>query len=136
MNIRYQDSADGVEAHQLQGFFVGWSIRPSCDNHLRLLRSSTKIALAIADDDAVVGFGTALSDGVAAAYIPFLEVLPSHQRQGIGSELLRRLLDSLVDLYMVDLSCDPDVGAFYESLGMTPGSAMMIRRRDALESLS
>ena len=32
----------------------------------------------------VVGFVTAISDGVLSAYIPFLEVLPEYKSIGIG----------------------------------------------------
>ena len=43
----------------------------------------------------VLGFVTAISDGVLSAYIPLLEVLPSFQGQGLGRELVRRMLASL-----------------------------------------
>ena len=43
---------------------------------------------------------------------------PTHQGQGIGSELVRRMLDTLKAIYMIDLICDPDVQPFYERLGM------------------
>ncbi|WP_407666821.1 GNAT family N-acetyltransferase [Nakamurella alba] len=80
----------------------------------------------------MVGFVTAVSDGVLAAYLPLLEVLPEFQGQGIGSELVRRMLDLLGGLYMVDVVTDPDVVPFYERFGMVPGTALMLRRRDLL----
>jgi hypothetical protein len=36
----------------------------------------------------VVGFITAISDGVLTAYVPFLEVLPAHRRQGVANPQL------------------------------------------------
>jgi GNAT superfamily N-acetyltransferase len=80
------------------------------------LRGSSHVVLA-RDGARVVGFVTAISDGVLSAYIPLLEVRPEYQRQGIGTELVRRLLDVLRGLYMVDLVCDEDVVPFYERLG-------------------
>lgn len=68
-----------------------------------------------------------MSDGVLSAYIPLLEVLPEAQRQGIGSELTRRMLASLDHLYMVDLLCDRDVQPFYARLGMHEATGMMKR---------
>ena len=38
------------------------------------------------------GFVTALSDGDFAAFIPLLEVFPEYHGQGVGSELVTRLL--------------------------------------------
>lgn len=131
MAICYTHSLDGVTPEQLQGFFVGWPNPPSPETHLRLLEGSYRIVLAVEGDTGrVVGFITAISDGVLSAYIPLLEVLPSHQGLGIGQELVRRLLDGLKDLYMVDLLCDSDLQPYYERLGMTGGAGMMIRHYD------
>ena len=71
----------------------------------------------------------AISDGILYAFIPLLEVLPSHRGRGIGSELVTRLLDELNDFYAVDLMCDPELQPFYARFGMQPLPAMIIRRR-------
>src|SRR5215813_760106 len=113
--IQYTDSLAGVEAQDLTGFFVGWPNPANTETHLRILQGSYKIWLAF-DNKKVVGFITAISDGVLAAFIPLLEVLPEYQGQGIGLELTRRMLDSLKHLYSIDLMCDEDVQPFYEKL--------------------
>lgn len=119
----------------LTGFFVGWPHPPSPERHLQLLQQSNHVCLAIdrsADsfNSRVVGFITALSDGVLAAYISLLEVLPSYQGQGIGKELTRQMLHQLQHLYMVDLLCDPPLQRFYSRCGMNPTTGMMIRNYD------
>lgn len=128
INIRYVESAAEVAPGQLEGFFVGWPNPPSPHTHLRLLHASDHIVLALDDmTNAVVGYVTALSDGVLCAYISSLEVLPAYQGHGIGSELVRRLLAQLSSLYMIDLICDPDVQPFYARLGLRPASGMIVR---------
>lgn len=77
----------------------------------------------------VAGFITAISDEVLSAYIPFLEVLPEYQRQGIGRKLARLMLQQLRGLYMIDLLCDKDLQPFYRRLGLSQASGMMIRDR-------
>ena len=110
------------------GFFEGWPDPPSVHTHLRILKSSAEVVLAIDDTtNAPVGFITAISDGVLAAYIPLLEVLPPHRGRGIGRELVRRMLDRLDGLYMVDVVCDEDVFPFYERAGLRPYTAMIHR---------
>lgn len=132
MSVRYVESADDVEPSELGGFFVGWPAPPSPERHLELLRGSDHVVLA-RDGRRVVGFVTAISDGVLSAYVPLLEVLPEYQGQGIGSELMRRLLRRLEGLYMVDLSCDADLEPFYARLGLrTFDRAMGLRNRSAL----
>ena len=103
---------------------------PSPERHLALLRGSHAVELAL-EGDAVVGFVTAISDGVLSAFIPLLEVLPAYQHQGIGTELVRRLLLQLDDFYMIDLCCDSDLEPFYSALGFqTVDRGMGVRRRE------
>jgi ribosomal protein S18 acetylase RimI-like enzyme len=130
--IVYTDALSTIEATHLKGFFVGWGNPPDADTHLRILHGSYKVWLALESESGqVVGFINAISDGVLAAFIPLLEVLPAYQGQGIGKELAQRMLASLGDLYAVDLICDSDVQPFYEKLGMHPYSAMIQRNYHA-----
>lgn len=129
--ITYRDELDNVTPQQLAGgFFVGWPQPPTPATHYQILLHSALIGLACSADGMVVGWITAISDGISCAYIPHLEVLPTYQGQGIGSELVRRLLIRLRHLYMVDLVCDPEVQPFYERLGFQPWSAMVLRNYD------
>ncbi|HNP72916.1 MAG TPA: GNAT family N-acetyltransferase [Kouleothrix sp.] len=126
--IMFQDTLDGITAEHLRGFFVGWPDPPTPETHYQLLRHSQHIILAIDDQSQhVVGFVTALSDGILCAYIPLLEILPGYQDQGIGSELMRRMLARLHDLYMIDLLCDVELQPFYAKVGMRPATGMMFR---------
>jgi ribosomal protein S18 acetylase RimI-like enzyme len=130
--IAYADDLAGMQARHLAGFFVGWPKPPSAERHLALLRGSSHVVVA-REGERVVGFVTAISDGVLSAYIPLLEVLPEYQGRGIGAELVRRLLGRLDGLYMVDLCCDEDVVGFYERLGLSRWDAGMgLRNREGL----
>ena len=129
--ITYTDSIKGRTPESLKGFFVGWPNPPSPEKHLELLAGSDEIVLAIDEDDGqVVGFVTAISDGILSAYIPLLEVLPGYQKQGIGRELMRRMQEKLDGFYMVDLISDERVRPFYEKFGMRASCGMCIRRFD------
>lgn len=128
MAIRYLDSAGKIAERQLPGFFVGWLDPPAPKTHLAILMGSDHVVLAYDDEiERVVGFITAISDGVLSAYIPLLEVLGPYRGQGIGSELVRRMLDQLDGLYMIDLLCAPVLEPFYARVGFKSGFGMMIR---------
>jgi ribosomal protein S18 acetylase RimI-like enzyme len=130
--VTYKDTPKEVTPADLEGFFVGWPRPPAPERRLELLRGSDLVSLAF-EDSTLVGFVTAVSDGVLAAYIPFLEVLPSHQGQGIGSRLVGRILDRLDELYMVDVVCDAALEPFCERLGFqTLDRGMGLRRRDRI----
>jgi len=128
--ITYTTSLDGITpAHLRGGFFVGWPNPPSPETHVRILQGSAYVVLAF-DGANVVGFITAISDGVLAAYIPLLEVLSPYEGQGIGTELVRRMFDQLQHIYVIDLICDADVQPFYDRLGMTRHTGMIKRNYD------
>jgi GNAT superfamily N-acetyltransferase len=133
--LRYATSIDGITAADLDGgFWVGWPSPPTPEQHLALLEGSEVIVLAVDDESGgVVGFVTAIGDGVLAAYLPLLEVLPEWQGRGIGSELVRRVLAELDPRYMVDLVCDEDLVPFYARLGFMPYRGMLRRDRSAIE---
>lgn len=117
--ITYVSSAEHIKPSQLTGFFVGWPNPPSPETHLEILRRAFHVELAVDDETGqVVGFINAVGDGILSAYLPLLEVLPAYQGRGIGSELVKRMLASLKQYYMVDLICDPELQAFYERFGM------------------
>ena len=127
--IDYTDSLVGIRPEQLEGFFVEWPHPPSPETHLRLLAGSDHVLLALdLETERVIGFVTALTDGVLSGFIPLLEVLPAYQGQGIGQALMSRMLDRLAHLPNVDLLCDPDVVPFYERFGMKPVQGMVLRR--------
>jgi GNAT superfamily N-acetyltransferase len=133
-HIRYTAGLDGIEPARFDGFFEGWPTRPGPDVLYRALAAAYRRVLALddGDDGRVVGFVLATGDGVLSAAIPLLEVLPSHRGRGVGTELMRRILEQLGDLYMVDLACDPELQAFYEGLGFRPILGMAIRRPEVL----
>lgn len=124
--MKYIKGIDGIKEEQVDGFFVGWPNPPSNNRFLDMLRGSFFTYLAL-DGNKVVGFVNVISDGVLSAYIPLLEVLPSHQGKGIGSKLMTLAIEDLKTLYMIDLACDPDKKSYYEQLGFTEATCMMIR---------
>lgn len=128
IQLKYQDTLDGITPQLLHGFFSGWKHPHTPETHLRILQGSDHVVLAI--DGAtgqVAGFVTALSDHVQAAFIPLLEVLPYYRGQGVGSELMRRMLSELEGTPAIDLTCAPELQSFYRRFGMTPSTGMVLR---------
>ena len=125
--ITYADSVDGITPEMLRGFFQDWKRPRSPESHLRILRNSDYVVLAVdSETQRVVGFVTAITDHVQSAFIPLLEVLPEYQNQGIGTELVNRMLGKLEEIPSIDLCYDPPLQPFYERLGMARSVGMMI----------
>jgi len=82
--IDFVSTVDEIADDDLMGFFVGWKQRPSRCLRLAVLRASDRAVIARdVETQAVVGFITAISDGLIAAYITLLEVRPNIN--GVGS---------------------------------------------------
>jgi ribosomal protein S18 acetylase RimI-like enzyme len=129
--IIYTNELEMVKEEMLKGFFVGWPDPPSVSTHMKILKNSYFVWVAIdTTNKNVIGFVNAISDGILSAYIPLLEVLPEYQNMGIGKELVTRMLDSLKELYMVDLLCDKELQKYYVKLGMKEAAGCFLRNHN------
>lgn len=133
--IRYEVGIQNLREESLEPFCVGWKVKPSPANLKRALANSYRVVLAL-DGEKLLGFCNAVSDGVLSAYIPLLEVLPEAQGQGLGTALMKRMLEELGDHYMVDLLCDRQLVPYYNRFGMQELAGMGLRNCDALSRLA
>ena len=128
MNIVYSKDLSGISEDMLAGFFVGWPNPPDSAAHMRILKCSYCAFVAVDSGcNRVVGFVNAISDGVLSAYIPLLEVLPEYQGRGVGSELVRRIVEELKYLYMIDIVHDEELSPYYARFGALPGCSSVFR---------
>ena len=98
---------------------VGWTNYTHQPQMLeQALSHSLAIYLAL-DGDAVVGLVRLVGDGFSSVFVQDLIVLPSYQRQGIGSALMKEALGDFKDAYQVQLVTDQTEKTlgFYHSLG-------------------
>lgn len=125
--LTYQTTTDGLTVDQLSGeFFSGWLDPPTPETHLRVLEQSDHRVVAVREGK-VVGFITAISDGVLSAFVTLLEVVPEEQDKGIGQSLMNQLMEDIGDIYMVDLVCDANLSRFYAELGFATATGMSRR---------
>lgn len=131
--LEYRTTAEGLTPDQLEGgFFDGWPDPPSPETLLRILDASDHVVIAVRDEK-VIGFVTAITDGVLSAFITLLEVLPEHHGTGIGHSLINQMMSQIGDIYMVDLVCDANLSRFYAELGFATATGMS-RRDYAMQS--
>jgi len=98
----------------------------------RLVGGSHAFVAAL-DDGAVIGVGRALSDRESDAYIQDVAVLTDRRRQGVGGEIVRRLIVRLEDdgIGWIGLVAEPGAKQLYQHQGFAPmpGTVAMVRRR-------
>lgn len=103
---------------------VNWSSAEKPAALLGALQGSHSLVTAWSGET-LVGLANAISDGHLVAYFPHLLVHSDFQRRGIGSELLRRLLDKYAEFHQVVLLADGQATEFYERIGFSRGGATM-----------
>lgn len=84
----------------------------------KALSNSLAIYLAL-DGEAIVGLVRLVGDGFSSVFVQDLIVLPSYQRQGIGSALMKEALGDFKEAYQIQLATEQtekNLG-FYRFLG-------------------
>lgn len=126
--IYYQETLEGIGISKLKGFFSHWHHPQPPEHHLTMLEQSSYFTLALdSEQDKVIASITVLTDDIQAVFISMLEVLPEYQGQGVGSELVKRILEKYQHIPGIDLMCAPETQAFYERLGMKRSVGMVAR---------
>ena len=98
---------------------VSWT---NYTNQPQMLEQSLTHSLAIyvaRDGEKIVGLVRLVGDGFSSVFVQDLIVLPSYQRQGIGSALMKEALADYKDAYQIQLATEQtekNLG-FYRSLG-------------------
>ncbi|WP_120521406.1 GNAT family N-acetyltransferase [Arthrobacter celericrescens] len=127
------------EEHRRLAEAVGWSHAFEWETMAAALNGSLAGVVALADGQ-VIGMGRLVGDGVKFFYVQDLAVLPAYQGQGIGTALLRSLLDyvcrSSPATAFVGLFATEGAQSLYKRDGFTPGDMRGMFRLIAPASIS
>ncbi len=119
MAVRYQTLPPTPEEYFALFETTGWNavyhLRPV---HLAKALASSWFMVSAYDADRLVGFGRVVTDQVHAMIYDLI-VAPDHQQQGIGSEILKRLVKRCLEAGVRDIQlfCTAGKRAFYEKRG-------------------
>lgn len=98
---------------------AGWTNYTNQPQMLEQALSHSLVIYLALDGDAVVGLIRLVGDGFSSVLVQDLIVLPSYQRQGIGSALMKEALEDYKDTYQVQLvteQTEKNLG-FYRFMG-------------------
>ena len=98
---------------------VGWTNYTNQPQMLEQALSHSLATYLARDGEEVVGLVRLIGDGFSSVFVQDLIVLPTYQRQGIGSDLMKEALGDYKDAYQVQLVTDQTERTlgFYRSLG-------------------
>jgi len=77
---------------------------------------SSQVVVFIRQEGQLIDFGRAISDGVFQAAIYDVAILPEYQARGIGTIIIKTIMDKLSDCNFI-LYAAPGKEGFYQTLG-------------------
>ena len=98
---------------------VGWVAYTNNKEVLKKGYENSLLVLAAYEGDELLGIIRAVGDGYTIVFIQDILVFPDKQRLGIGTALLKAVLERFSEVRQIELVTDntPKTVAFYESLG-------------------
>jgi len=119
MNVIYTDSLqaenDLIDLYKI----LGWNdfLMLSPNQLITAMKQSFFVIYAYVGNR-LVGTGRVVSDGIINAYICGVGVLPMYRRQGIGTEIIKKLASHCTESNLhIQFFCDESMIAYYEKIG-------------------
>ncbi|KRD99226.1 GNAT family N-acetyltransferase [Priestia aryabhattai] len=127
MKISLSSSIENIEWSRMKDIYhsVGWKKHDE-EKIKKVFQSSNVVAIAY-DENKIVGFGRALSDGVFNAAIYDVVIDEQYQNKGIGQQIIENLLAPLNDISCVHLVSTAGNEEFYKKAGFRKMKTGMAR---------
>lgn len=105
---------------------VGWTAYTENMPALEQGYKNSMLVLAAYENGELLGIIRAVGDGATIVFIQDILVFPEKQRHGVGTALLKAVLDRYPNVRQIELTTDntPKTVAFYKSLGFSEFSEM------------
>lgn len=116
MNIKIQTNCLNINWYEVRNILktVGMSYVDS-DIHKKSFENSYTVVFVF-DNENLIGFGRAISDGVRQSAIYDVATLPEYQGKGIGRLIIENIIKNTPTCNFI-LYASPGKEGFYESLG-------------------
>lgn len=120
MEIKEYKNYKEVEIRQLYTE-VGWTAYTENMQALEQGYKNSLLVLAAYENNELLGIIRTVGDGFTIIFVQDILVFPRVQRKGIGTALLKAVLDRYPHVRQIELTTDntPKTVAFYKSLGFS-----------------
>lgn len=136
MQLEWKESLNGVDWNELSALYRAAPLGEKSPSDLERVFSNSMFRFFVYDSGRLVGVGRALADGVDCSYICDVAVLPTHQGNGLGKAIVKKLVALSVGHRKIILYAVPGKESFYRKLGflrMTTAMAIFQNQSLALE---
>lgn len=135
MNLKIQNDCLGIDWNYITNTLKAVGMANfDAETHKKAFENSYRVEFVF-DEDKLIGFGRAISDGAYQAAIYDVAVLPEYQGKGIGRLIVENIIKNIPNCNFI-LYAAPGKEKFYEKLNfrrMKTGMALF-RNADLLRS--
>ena len=105
---------------------VGWTNYTDKPEMVKKAYENSLLTLGAYDSNQLVGVIRTVGDGFSIVFVQDILVLPEYQRKGIGTQLLRKIMERFSSVYQMELMTDntPKTISFYKSAGFVKADDM------------
>ncbi|MBX7043988.1 MAG: GNAT family N-acetyltransferase [Ignavibacteria bacterium] len=107
---------------------AGWTLYTNDPGLLKEAIAGSHYVVQARDEGKLIGLVRCISDGRTIAYVQDLLVLNSYKRKGIGTVMMRMVMQRYGSVRQLVLLTDdtPELCEFYESLGLAEAKNMKL----------
>lgn len=120
MGVQWSQTDDGIDWSEMETLYRRAPLGRKSAAHLRTVFGNSRFKLFAHDGTRLVAAGRALSDGADCSYVCDVAVLPEYQGQGLGREIVARLVERSRGHKKILLYSVPGKEGFYRKLGFLP----------------
>ena len=127
------DSVDWVELSRL------YRVAPlgeKSPEDLAAVFATSRFKCFVYTDGDLIGVGRALADGLDCSYIADVAVHPEHQGKGLGTAIIKKLVELSSGHKKIILYANPGTEAFYRGIGFYRMNTAMAIWRDNKQAIT
>jgi ribosomal protein S18 acetylase RimI-like enzyme len=137
MTLQWIYSSEKVDWEELSALYLAAPLGQKDPGDLQVAFGNSMFKCFVYDSGTLVAAGRALADGRDCSYICDVAVLPNYQGQGLGRELVSRLVEFSKEHKKIILYAAQGKEPFYKRLGfkrMTTAMAIFKNEAQALQN--
>lgn len=137
MALEWIYSLENIDWEELSRLYLAAPLGNKDPSDLKVAFSNSMFKCFVYDSGRLIAVGRALADGRDCSYICDVAVHPSHQRLGLGREVVSKLVDLSKNHKKIILYAAPGKEPFYRKLGfkrMATAMAIFRNQAQALEN--
>lgn len=136
MGITWDDSHAGINWQEFAALYRAAPLGDKKPDNLEVVFGNSMFCCFAYDGNRLVGAGRVLADGRDCAYLCDIAVLPTHQRLGLGRQIISKLLEQSQSHAKIILYSVPGREPFYAKFGFLRMRTAMAFFRDRQSALA